>query len=554
MDILTSWLVTGFYHAGRGIGLVSVYLFRAVICLPALLASVRPYPKVRKRRKSKMSEEARLSGCREVVVEYAERLGSIARECITREELQKLIDEGIEPLALAQVIQGRIDAKPGVLLGSMQSPNTHIPIKIPDSLRDRHMYIIGRSGSGKTNLIRIMAMQDALRGNGFGMLAPEQELLTEEILPYVPEERIDDIVYFDPTSPHPIPLNPLYLDEDADIDLCVDDNLTIFQRLMGESQARMDEILRQSLYALMERPNSTLLDIEKLLSRTDDTLRQEIIRTTSDEQTRYFFESTYPAFPRDAHLPITTRINRLVRPRAIRNLLCQPGKSFNFRDAMDTGKILLFSLPDGILGEQTAQLLGQLIVSRIQLATLSRMDSARASRRPFYLYLDEFQTFIGVAETSYSKLLSRGRKYAFGLILAHQNTGQITKEILDNILGNVTTMITFGVAYGDAMRLSQQYIMKMGNEMKPLPTEELVSQKVGEAIGRVGQTVFTLSTPLAPQEPDHERAASIIERSAQNYSGIATASRFTAKVKRVAPKLVPEVGGNGRVEPDEVFE
>jgi len=351
------------------------------------------------------------------------------------------------------------------------------------------------------------------------------------------------------------PLNPLHLDEDADIDLCVDDNLTIFQRLMGESQARMDEILRQSLYALLERPGSTLLDIERLLSRADDSLRHEVIHTTRDEQTRYFFENTYPSFPRDAHLPITTRINRLVRPRVVRNMLCQPGKSFDFRDAMDEGKILLFSLPDGILGEQTAQLLGQLIVSRLQLATFSRMDTEKADRRPFYLYLDEFQTYIGVAETSYSKLLSRGRKYAFGLILAHQNTSQITKEILDNILGNVTSMISFSVAYGDAMRLGQQFIVKIGREMKPVPQEELVSQKVGEAIGKIGQTVFKLHTPLAPQRPNRKRAEYIIQRSAQNY-GLHSYSRsmWTAKIKRVErPKLLLGEGESVSIEPDEVF-
>src|SRR5207248_713033 len=149
--------------------------------------------------------------------------------------------------------------------------------------------IIGRSGYGKTNLIRVMAMQDIFLGNGLGMLAPEQELLTEEILPYIPEERIDDVVYFNPAdSTNPIPLNPLYLDEESDIDLCVDDNLTVFKRLMGDSQPRMDEILRQSLYALLERPNSTLLDVEKLLSRTDDAFRKEVVRTSKDEQTRYF--------------------------------------------------------------------------------------------------------------------------------------------------------------------------------------------------------------------------------------------------------------------------
>jgi hypothetical protein len=367
------------------------------------------------------------------------------------------------------------------MLGHMpQARGKEIPVKLPHTLRDRHMYIIGRSGSGKTNLIRLMALQDITLGNGIGMLAPEQELLTEEILPYIPEDRVDDVVYFNPADrQNPIPLNPLFLDEEADIDLCVDDNLTVFKRLMGETHRRMDEILRQSLYALLERPNSTLLDVEKLLSRTDDVLRKEIIQKTQDEQTRYFFESTYPSFPKDAHLPIVTRINRLVRPRAVRNLLCQPGRSFHFREAMDEGKILLFNLSDGILGEQTSQLLGQLVVSKIQMATMSRMDTPAAKRRPFYLYLDEFQTFTGVAETSYEKMLSRSRKYKLGLILAHQQTGQLTKNILAEIFGNVTTFIAFSVSYADAMRLSQQYIVTMGGQKRPLPTEEFVNQKVG---------------------------------------------------------------------------
>ena len=506
-----------------------------------------------KRKLSPQEESRRMAGCKQVVLEYADALGFIARESITRDELEKLINEGIDPDDLSREIRRRIDEKPGIILGDYHYANGQTQIKIPHSLRDRHTYIIGKSGSGKTNLIRLMAMQDIDIGHGIGMLAPEQELITEEILPYIPEERIDDVVYFNPANMQsPIPLNPLYLDDDADIDLCVDDNLTIFKRLMGETQVRMDEILRQSLYALLAHPGSTLLDVEKLLSPTDDSFRKEIINASQDEQTRYFFEKTYPYFPKDAHLPITTRINRLVRPRAVRNLLCQPGKSFNFREAMDEGKILLFNLSDGILGEQTSQLLGQMIVSKIQLATMSRMDTPAANRRPFYLYLDEFQTFTGVAETSYEKMLSRARKYRLSLILAHQQTGQLPKTLLDEIFGNVTTFITFSVAYADAMRLSQQYIVTMGAEKKPLPTEEFVSQRVGNAIGKIDQTVFKLSMPLAPQQPNHKRANYIIERSAKNY-GLHAYSRklWEATVQHQEPKQL--TGGSERPDPEQVF-
>jgi hypothetical protein len=347
------------------------------------------------------------------------------------------------------------------------------------------------------------------------VLAPEQEFLTEEILPYIPVERINDVVYVNPAdTEYPIAFNPLHLDAGEDIDFRVDDNLTIFKRLMGETHARMDEILRQSLYALLERPGSTLLDIERLLNRDDPALRNQIIRNTKDEQTRYFFAETYPNYSKDAHLPITTRIGKLVRPRIIRSLLCQPGRSFNFRNAMDEGKILLFNLSDGLLGEQTAQLLGQLIVSKLQMAVMSRADTHAAARRPFYLYLDEFQAFTGVNQSSYEKLLSRARKYKLGLILAHQQTGQFSNDLLREILGNVSTILTFNVSHADATKLCKEYILE---ETEYLPPEALLRLKVGEAWGKIGKSVFLLKTKLADQHPDFIRAKEVIERSQLNY-------------------------------------
>jgi hypothetical protein len=298
----------------------------------------------------------------------------------------------------------------------------------------------------------------------------------------------------------------------------------------------MDEILRQTFYALLERPGSTLLDIERLLIRGDASFRQEIINTTTDEQTAYFFEKTYPSYPKDSHLPITTRIGRLIRPRIVRTLLCQPGKSFNFREAMDEGKILLFNLSDGVLGEQTSQLLGQLIVSKIQMAVMSRVDTPAAARRPFYLYLDEFQTFTGVAETSYEKILSRARKYSLGLCLAHQQTGQLSNSLMQEILGNVSTIIAFNVSSADATKLSKEFVVEMGAEVEQVPSEELLRLKVGEALGKIGKTVIPFKTWLADQSPDPIRAKEVIERSRMNYgrSAIDVRSNGTSRI-RVKP-------------------
>jgi hypothetical protein len=308
-----------------------------------------PGPKaLTKAQKRERDETRRIAGRREVVLHFINNLGFIARECMSREELEEKIDGGITREELYQEIHSRIQKVPGIILGTYGHNN--VEIKQPFSVRDRHTYIIGKSGSGKTNLLRNMILQDLELGNGVGILAPELELLTDEILPYIPEDRIDDVVFVNPVDTDcPIPFNPLHVDTDEDIDLKVDDAVTIFKRLMGETGARMDEILRQSFYALMERPGSTLVDIERLLSRQDATLRNEIIQRSRDEQTIRFFRDTYPSFPKDAHLPITTRISRLVRPKTVRSLLCQPGRSFNFREAMDEGKILLFNLSDGLL-------------------------------------------------------------------------------------------------------------------------------------------------------------------------------------------------------------
>lgn len=398
-----------------------------------------------------MDEPTRQEGCKQVVLEFAAALGYIARLAMSKAELeQKIYTEKVTPEQLAGELHQRIAEIPGIMLGYRPNGDGKFEVKLPFSIRDRHVYIIGRSGSGKTNLIRSMILQDAYYGRGVGVLAPEAELLKDEILPYIPENRIDDVIYIDPSDTSaPIAFNPLYLDENEDkddgIDLKVDDMMTIFKRLMGETGPRMEEILRQSLYALMQRPGSTLLDLDPLLDRNNSTLRDEIIKT-SDEMTARFFRDSYPSYPKDAHLPITNRINRLLRPKSIRSLLCQPDRSFNFRKAMDGGKIVLFNLSDGILGEQTSQLLGELIVSKMQMAAMSRADTPQAKRRPFHLYLDEFQTFMGAAG-SYSKILSRARKYKLCLCIGHQQTGQIPQSLLKEIFGNVSTFIAFSRHY-----------------------------------------------------------------------------------------------------------
>jgi hypothetical protein len=466
----------------------------------------------------KRQERLRVEACGETVLFFANNLGYIARSVISKDEISQLIDNGISPEELATTIAKRIEQAEGLILGYQVFDYIQFNVKLPLDSRQRHLYIVGKSGSGKTNLMRTMIFQDMYYGNGLGVIAPEQEMIFEEILPYIPDHRIDDVILFNPSDPNCPSFNPLHLDEGEDVDVKVDEVLTIFSRIIsGNSGPRMEELLRQSLYALIGRPGVTLLDIERLLDRTDSSFRSYIINSCKDPQQAHFWQNVYPSFPKDAHLPITNRLGRFLRPKVIRNILCNPKQSLNFRQVMDEGKILLFNLSDGILGEQNSQLLGQLVVSKFQLAVMSRAQMPKESRRQFFLYVDEFQTFTGTAATSYEKILSRARKYKLGLILAHQQTGQIPTQLLKEILGNVSTSICFLVSREDSSKFSKELITTQNGEIINIPEEEILRLKVGQCWCKIGQYAFLMHTYLADQRPDHERAEYIVQKARFNY-------------------------------------
>lgn len=476
------------------------------------------YAREAERRRHLNLERQRVEACGEVVLFFANHLGYIARSTISRQELAELIDAGITAPELASEIARRIEQTEGLILGYHPLGEAQIEVKLAEEHRQRHLYIVGKSGSGKTNLLRNLIFQDLAEGAGLGVVAPEAEMLTEELLPYIPDHRLEDVIYFDPAdSQCPVSFNPLALDPGEDLDTKVDENLTIFQRVVGATGPRMEEILRQALYTLTGRPGATLLDIERLLDRSDSGFRNEVIRS-ADEAVAHFWRDIYPSFPKDAHLPITNRLGRFIRPAPVRRILCHGGASLNFREAMDQGRIMLFNLSDGILGEQTSQLLGQLVVSKFQLATMSRATQPKAARRQFYLYLDEFQTFVGTAASSYERLLQRARKYRLGLVLAHQQTGQLPAELLKEIMGNVSTSICFLVSREDAQKFSKELVTLYDGAVVNIPAEEILRLKVGEAWCKIGQHAFLMRTYLADQHPDHERARWIIEQARRNYA------------------------------------
>ena len=494
------------------------------------------------------AEERRLEECGQVVLFFSNHLGYIAKSCISREELEQLIDQGVEADDLAREIVRRIEAQEGLLLGWQSFGGRRYEVKLPDSYRSRHLYVVGRSGSGKTNLLRTLIYQDLWAGRGLAVLAPEQEMITEELLPYIPPERAGDVMYFNPAdTDRPVVFNPLHLADGEDLDLKADQIFTILGRTIEDTGPRMAEILRQSVYALLQYPSATLADVPRLLDRNSDAFRKKVLEQLKDADTRHFFESTYPRFPTDAHLPIVNRLGRFLKPKYVRNSLCGAGESVDFRRAMDTGKILLFNLSDGLLGEASSQLLGQLIAAQLQLAVMSRADTPKADRRPFYLYLDEFQSFVGTSATSYERLLSRARKYNVGLILAHQQTAQVPPHLLKEIFGNVSTLVAFSVSREDAQRLSRELLGRYDFEIFNVPPEELLQLRVGEAYCRIGRHSLKLHTFLADDVEPAVLPAAILEASRKNYgartrlgngAGRAARDAELEKLLSIAPERV----------------
>jgi len=287
----------------------------------------------------------------------------------------------------------------------------------------------------------------------------------------------------------------------------------------------MKEILRHTFSTMIRIPDTTLLDIPRLLDRENSHYRKQIISQLDVKFHIDYWRNRYPQENRTAHLPILNRLGEFTQSQKVRNILCQSGKSLNFREIMDAGKIVLFNLSDGILGEQNSQLFGQLIVSQFQLAVMSRADILDPNkRRRFYLYLDEFQTFTNTSASSYGLILSRARKYRLVLILAHQQSGQIPLDLLRDIFGNVSTMISFVVSNHDAKKLAGEFGYK--------GSDYFTNLEVGEAMVKLGNQSCKMKTFLPKEKPDFKLAEAIIQRSRELYGVKGRAHQEADKKKK----------------------
>lgn len=339
--------------------------------------------------------------------------------------------------------------------------NREVPFGIRRDDRRRHMYIIGKTGMGKTTLIENMVIQDILNGHGVAFVDPHGDSV-EKVLGYIPSNRINDVVYVNPADmDYPIAFNPLESVDPKYKHLVASGLMGVFTKIWaGVWSPRMEYILSNTILALLDSPGNTMMGIARML--VNKAYRKKIVDNIKDPVVKSFwvdeFANYNDKFRSEAVAPIQNKVGQFLSSAIIRNIVGQTKSSIDLRDIMDNKKIFLINLSKGRIGEDNSALLGAMLITKLQLAAMSRVDIPEEERQDFYLYVDEFQNF---ATESFANILSEARKYRLNLIVAHQYIGQLVHDrntvVRDAIFGNVGTMITFRVGADDAEFLEKEY-------------------------------------------------------------------------------------------------
>ncbi len=322
--------------------------------------------------------------------------------------------------------------------------------------RRRHMYVLGKSGSGKSKLLEILAVEDIRRGEGVGIVDPHGELI-HDVLKQIPENRINDVVYINPADrDYPVGFNPMKATPDLREGVA-SGFVSVFKKQFGYSWGpRLEYLMRYAILALTYYPDTTMLDVVKIL--TDKDFRKKVLSYVEDPVVKTFWLkefSTYnDKFATEAVAPILNKVGQFTASPTIRNIIGQTRETFDFEDAMNSQKIILVDLSSGKIGEDNSELLGSLMITKMQLAAMARARLKPEERKDFFLYVDEFQNF---ATDSFAKILSEARKYRLSLALANQYVAQMEETVRDAVFGNVGTLISFRVGATDASYLEKEF-------------------------------------------------------------------------------------------------
>ncbi|MCA9327138.1 type IV secretion system DNA-binding domain-containing protein [Candidatus Saccharibacteria bacterium] len=321
---------------------------------------------------------------------------------------------------------------------------------LPRVDRSRHLYIIGQTGTGKSAMLELLTISDIYSPYGFAVIDPHGDY-AQSVLKRIPPERAADVVYFNPAdTDFPMGFNPLEIHDPKLKTHTSSELIGVIKRMFEHSWGpRLEYILRYCLLALLDYPQATMLDITRML--TDKKFRADVLQYVQDPVVRNFwtieFASWNDKFMTEAVAPILNKVGAFTANPLVRNIIGQPKSSFNIRQIMDERKILIVNLSRGLVGEDNAALLGALLVTKVQLAAMSRADIASEQRTPFYLYVDEFQNF---ATDSFATILSEARKYGLSLTVANQYIAQMLPEVKDAVFGNVGSIISFRTSADDA--------------------------------------------------------------------------------------------------------
>ncbi len=387
---------------------------------------------------------------------------------------------------------------------------------LPDD-RLRHAIVLGKTGMGKSTLLQHLIASDLTAGRGMALVDPHGDL-TEAVLKSVPRSRSNDVILFDAADAEfPVAFNVLACADPGQRPLLASGVLAAFKKLFGDSWGpRLEHILRNALLTLLETPEATLVSLLRLLG--DARERQRIVSKISDPVVRGFWEHEFnswaPKFQAEAVAPVQNKVGHFVSSPLLRNIVGQPANRLNLRSVLDDGRILLVNLSKGRLGEDASGLLGSLLITCLQLAAMSRADIPEDRRRPFFLYVDEFQNF---ATESFATILSESRKYRLGLTLAHQYLDQLDDATRSAVFGNVGSMITFQVGADDAEAIAEQLgADAQSADLLQLPKHTALIRLLIDGMPSRPFTMRTLPPPSGHSE--RERANIIRALSRRRYA------------------------------------
>lgn len=411
---------------------------------------------------------------------------------------------------------GSVDSNTMSLLGMTNFRGSNVQFGIKRRDRSRHMYVIGQTGTGKSFLLQLLTLADIHHNEGFAIIDPHGDYALS-MLKYIPEHRLKDVVFFNPADTEfPVAFNPMEVIDPSLKNHISSDIVGVLKRMFEHSWGpRLEYILRYTILALLDTPNTTMLDITRML--TEKHFRQKVIDNVEDTVVRNFwvteFASWNEKFATEAVAPILNKVGAFTANPIIRNMIGQPTSSFNIREIMDEGKILVVNLSRGLIGEDNASIMGALLVTKVQLAAMSRADIVNIDdRKPFYLYVDEFQNF---ATDSFAVILSEARKYALNLTVANQYTSQMTDEVRDAVFGNVGSIVSLRVGAEDAAGLSKYF----DPQFEPQDLIQLHNMNWVTSMTIDGEKGIPFSaTSLRMPEPTFDYTPQIVELSREGYS------------------------------------